>query len=324
MSTKTIFLYSIILTTITNTALACDLCPIYSSKEATEKELSISLAEQFTSFHRIQEEGNYKSNSEHQSFASSITQVVGRYNLSKDSGIQIALPIINRQFKRVENNSMESGTVSGIGDASLLALYTPYRKESENHILNINLKAGIKLPTGSTNRLAEESSDSHQHEEEPESHQHEEESNVIHGHDLTLGSGSVDYIVGASSYFEKNKFFTDADLQYSIRTEGDYDYRFQNDLICSLGLGAYALLTHEQSLSIKANLSGEHKGNDTENGNTALGTGITSLFLGPEIKLTRSDYLAVSFAIDLPLFIDNTGTQIVPDFRVRAGATYKF
>jgi hypothetical protein len=52
----------------------------------------------------------------------------------------------------------------------------------------------------------------------------------IHGHDLALGSGSVDGILGASTYASYDRFFMTAVVQYAVRREGAFDYRYANDL----------------------------------------------------------------------------------------------
>jgi len=71
-------------------------------------------------------------------------------------------------------------------------------------------------------------------------------------------------------------------------------------------------------------VSGEHKGLDTFQGEAAEDTGVTSVFLGPQINFTWSDKLSVQVAVDLPVSIDNTELQTVPDYRVRAGVTWRF
>ena len=52
----------------------------------------------------------------------------------------------------------------------------------------------------------------------------------VHGHDLALGSGSFDGIVGTGIYTRWTRAFFNASMQYAIRTKGDFDYQYANDL----------------------------------------------------------------------------------------------
>ena len=71
-------------------------------------------------------------------------------------------------------------------------------------------------------------------------------------------------------------------------------------------------------------ISGEHKNRDTFRGEIAGDTGITSLYVGPRIVAGFGSRLIAEFGADLPVLMDNTSFQIVPDYRVRAGFSYRF
>lgn len=320
-------------------AIACDLCAIYTAdeiKSGSHEGFSVSLAEQFTSFHALQNNGDHVENNAHQSLSSSVTQIVGRYNFSADYGLQMALPLISRNFKRPEGGEIHTGSESGAGDMSIVGFLTPVSYASDDFLLRLGIKLGIKLPTGDSDRLREETEEEHEEEEHFEraslessilhaGHEHSDEiESGVHGHDLALGSGSTDYILGWSLFVEKARVFAAADMQYIFRTEGDFDYRYQNDLLWDTGLGSYLYLTDERSVSLKANLSGEYKGMDIFDGNKAKDTGVNSMFLGPELIFTEGNSVQLHAGVDLPLFVDNTALQIVPEYRFRVGLTYRF
>lgn len=329
-------------------ALACDLCAIYTADQAkggATEGLTLAVAEQFTSFNRLQNDGKHVENEGNQSLKSSITQVVGKYNFSEIFAVQANFPLISRDYKRAEDGVIKSGSESGLGDAALLALYTPYHCNEGDFFFRLGVRAGLKFPTGDTDRLKEETQD-HGHMEEAEeettghhsgkysspasffhagpAHGDKGLESGVHGHDLTLGSGSLDYVIGSSLFIEKGRWFSDVNIQYIFRTEGDFDYRFQNDLMWEIGAGSYLLLQDERTLSLKANLSGEYKGMDVVDGNKATDTGINSMFLGPMLSYTEGANLLIQLGADLPLFVDNTDLQIVPDYRIRASISYRF
>jgi hypothetical protein len=145
----------------------------------------------------------------------------------------------------------------------------------------------------------------------------------IHGHDLALGSGSVDGIVGASLFWSWRRAFLRASGQYAVRREGRFDYRYANDLIWSCGPGAYLALRHDRTLALHAAFSGETKGKDTLAGTRLDDTAITSLYLGPGVSIAWRG-LAAELAAELPLRQNNTSLQIVPSFRLRGGLVWHF
>ena len=80
----------------------------------------------------------------------------------------------------------------------------------------------------------------------------------------------------------------------------------------------------KHSLSLQAVVSGEHKGLDTFQGADAEDTGVTSVYLGSQINLTWSDKWSANVGVDIPVSIENTALQTVPDYRVRAGLIWRF
>lgn len=298
---------------------ACDLCAIYSAAES-RGELGTGpyagVAEQFTHFGTLQEDGVQVPNTDHQSLDSSITQLLLGYNFTERFGVQFNAPLIHRAFRRSEAGIIETGNESGFGDVSLIAHFQSFRRETMNTTFAWNLLGGIKMPTGDSSRIAEELSETPPPPGAVES--------GIHGHDLALGSGSWDGIVGTSIYARWKRAFFSAAAQYSLRTRGDFDYQYANDLVWSGGPGALLVLGDETTLSIQANVSGETKGLDNLAGAVAEDTGITSVFLGPELQFEWHSKLSAELGVDFPVSIDNTALQCVPDWRVRAALTWHF
>jgi hypothetical protein len=297
---------------------ACDLCAIYSVHQARGEigqGIFAGVAEQYTHFGTLQEEGHKVPNEVDQYLNSSISQLFLGYNFSERVGVQFNMPIIYREFKRPEGFEIDRGTESGLGDVSLLGHFQILRQETKHVTFSWNLVGGVKFPTGDTDRLKEEFNEV-EVPGAPES--------GIHGHDLTLGSGSFDGIVGTGIYARWNRLFLAAATQYAIRSEGDFDYRFADDLTWAGGPGVLALLSERYTLSVQVVVSGEAKGRDTFQGHKAEDTGVTAVYLGPQINFTWSDKLSVEVGADLPVSIDNTALQTVPDYRVRAGLTWHF
>lgn len=297
-------------------ALACDLCSVYSAIEAHSGQGPfVGVAEQFTRFGTLQEDGEQVPNPTGQYLNSSIAQIFGGYNFSDRFGLQLNLPVIYRSFKRPEGFTIDRGTELGIGDVSLLGKFQVYRRLKVDSTLVANLIGGVKFPTGNTRRLSEELNEVEM-PGAPES--------GIHGHDLTLGSGSFDGLVGANVYWRWRRAVFSGGIQYAIRSEGDFDYRFANDLTWSAGPGALLILQDNFSLTLQANLSGETKGRDTLQGAKVDDTGITTVYLGPQLSATWGEKLTAEIGVDIPLLRNNTALQVVPDYRIRAAFTWHF
>jgi hypothetical protein len=297
---------------------ACDLCAVYSAAEAhgeIGRGVYAGVAEQFTHFATLQEDGHKVPDEVGQRLDSSITQIFAGYNFNSRVGVQLNVPLISRSVRRPEGFAIDSGTESGLCDILLTSHLNAYRYEAMDWTFSWNLLGGIKLPTGDSGRIAEEL-DEVEVPGAPES--------GIHGHDLTLGSGSVDGLVGSSVYARWKRLFIGASVQYTIRTEGDYNYQFANDLTWSGGPGVLLALKDDYTISLQANCTGETKGKDTFDGEKAADTGITAVYLGPEIVATWKDKLSAELGLDLPVLINNTALQLVPDYRVRAALTWHF
>ncbi len=296
---------------------ACDLCAIYAAGQARGeigKGPFAGAAEQFTHYGTLQLEGSEVPNRLGQYLNSSITQVLLGYNFTTRLGLQLNAPFIYREFERPQSMGLHHGTESGLGDLSLTASYVAYRHETMKSTFSWSLLGGLKFPTGSTSRLKEELN------EMPDTGF----PSGIHGHDLTLGSGSFDGIVGTSLFARWQRAFAAASVQYAIRSTGDYDYAFANDLTWSGGPGVFLAINDSFTLSLEAAVSGETKGRDHFRGEAVEDTGVTTVYVGPELLFTWRDKLSALIAADLPVFRDNTALQVVPDYRIRAAITWHF
>lgn len=329
---------------LTARAHACDVCAVYTATELREARVGprLGVAEQFTSFTTLQDGGREVPNPAGERLNSSITQVIAGYNLTPRFGLQLGLPIISRTYRRLEDGRAVDGDESGVGDLTLVGNWLALSRAGEQSVLRISLLGGLKLPSGDPDRLREESAEGHHHDEEtglrrgitplhtepspggeaPVEH-HEAESG-IHGHDLALGSGSVDGIVGGTLFYSWRRLFVTAAGQYAIRTEGAFGYTYANDLSWSGGPGVLAVLTHRATLGVQTLFSGETKGKDDLQGVAADDTGITALYLGPGFTFTWGTSLGAEIAADLPVVQNNTALQIVADYRLRGGLSWRF
>ena len=286
-----------------------------------------AIAEQFTHFGSLQFDDREVANPTGQRLESSITQFVVGYGINDRLAVQFNAPFIYRDFRRPQDFGIDEGNVSGIGDVSLLAKAVlwhfastarrEFNLEGKNPVAiehesdctcSIVALAGLKFPTGDSSRLKEEF-----HEVEipgaPES--------GIHGHDLTLGTGSYDGIFGAQSSLRYKNFFAEANGQFTLRGDGAHDYHFANDVTWSAGPGYYLVRKRDTLVGFQCVASGESKDVDRFQGRAAEDTGVTSVFIGPRV-IASHDQISGELAAEFPVLMNTTAFQVVPDYRLRA------
>lgn len=286
--------------------LACDLCAVYAATEAQGgggTGFFGGVAEQFTHFGTLQFEGREVA-SEGQYIESSVSQLFAGYNFNDRFSLQLNLPLIYRAFG---SDSMH-GTEEGIGDLSVVGNFRVYERLSENSTFRWTVLGGFKSPTGGSSKLNTPDS------ELPEG---------IGGHDLALGSGSFDGVVGTGAYARWKKTFLTANVQYAIRSEGDFQHQYANDLTWSAGPGAFLILNHKYTLALQAMISGEKKGKDTVAGEPDDDSAETLVYAGPQINFTWKSKLSAQLGADFPVSRGNSGAQVVPDYRIRAAFTWR-
>lgn len=296
---------------------ACDLCAVYSASLASGEMGSgfhAGVAEQYTRFGSLREDGMEIPNDANQYIDSSVTQLFAGYNFNRKFGVQLNVPVISRSYSRPRGAVIETGNESGLGDISVTGSYLVLQKLAEDYTFSWSILGGVKLPTGDSSRL---------NEPEVENDPPLPESG-IGGHDLALGSGSVDGIIGTTVFGRWKRLFADADVQYAIRTEGDYGHQYANDLIWSTGPGVYVALEDNYTITLQALVSGETKEKDTYYGVEDPDSAATLVYVGPQIGFTWSDKLSAEIGVDFPVSIENTGVQVVPDYKVRAALTWRF
>jgi hypothetical protein len=243
----------------------------------------------------------------------SVTQISGAYNLSSEVALQVNLPFVVRNYDRFERFQKVRDSEAGLGDSSILSVYSPYSSNDGESRFFVAGVAGLKLPTGDTGSLTRVANEGG------------EPADVrIQGRGLTLGSGSVDLPIGFISYARSGRLQFFGSAQYTFRTEGAADYQFANDLVWSSAPGWLFLIGEEQSLAFSLVFSGEHKGSDHLNGDLLPRTAMSNLYLGPELFYAVSNRLSLQLGVDLPVALDVGGAAVKPETRSRVAVSWSF
>jgi hypothetical protein len=302
---------------------ACDICGCFdangqcsmsmghgsgpSSKFTTEiqKGLFAGVAEQFTQFGTLQDDGN-KIVGNGEFLNSSVSQIFALYNFNKRFGVQLNVPIVYREWG---SDIMPHGHTSGIGDVSLTGNFRLFERLREKTTFTWTMLGGVKFPTGNSSLL-----------NTPD----EVLPAGLGGHDLAVGSGSFDGIVGTSIYGRYDRWFASAAVQYALRTRGSFGHQYANDLLWYGGPGYYAMVTSNYTLGVQLVVAGETKGKDTFYGVADEDSAETIVSVGPQINFSWRNKLNAQLAVDLPVVRENSGEQLMPDYRLRGAVSWKF
>ena len=323
-----------ILMTLAGSLNACELCAIYTASSARGESGSgflVTVSQQYVPHRVLQFEGEpyeFDSLLEDAYLRNFVTHIVPAWNFSSRLGVSLSVPVIHREFRRVEVSSLdgiidESGSTSGLGDVALIGRFAPIQVSAMDYSVQLNLLAGVKFPTGKTDRLEDEV-------ERAErdlaffgpNHPHSA-TGGIHQHDLTLGSGSHDGVFGTALSARWKRFFFGQQLQYYLRTEAE-GYRFGDLFIASGGPGAYLALHDAFTISLQGNVYYESMDEDELIEQQNDHTGFSSWYAGPQLNFTVGEHVSINAAIDIPITIDNNGLQTVPDYRLHGGLTWRF
>ncbi|RMG42291.1 MAG: hypothetical protein D6719_06725 [Candidatus Dadabacteria bacterium] len=330
------------LTCLAAFARACDSCAIYTARHARSTgvgSFQVGVAERFTRFSgKAEEDGVSGATNSQQYMNSAVTQFYFNYRATTDLSFQLTLPYIYRSFRRVSDGTIEKGSLSGIGDLALLVNADFIKKTFNSSSLSSNLYAGLKLPTGDSGRLSEEAdSDSEPAGNSPAKsllpssfkpfitrHGSAENGSLVGGDDLTPGSGSVDLLIGSNLRYEYQRYFVNTSLQYVLRSEGSYDFRYGNEVSWSVAPGYMIALQHSYSASFLLNLSSESKANDRVNGEKIPLSAHDRIFLGPSIAFTYGLRWYGEAGLQLPIKSPPDSRGVEPDYRVNAVINCRF
>jgi len=321
----------------TPSADACDLCAVYTATLMPDHKPGVwlGLNQQFTSFGTARDGTGKEPNPSSEWMESSITQVALGYSSGGRWGMQLNVPLIARRYRRVaDGGGISKGHETGVGDATIVAHYDVLSDAYTRGVYVVRLLGGLKLATGDSDRLGAEL---HAHDEDADDHaelrlrkrgvvddgDHHAESGV-HDHDLALGSGSLDGLLGASALWTRDRFRVSAEIQYMLRSEGDFDYEYADDLTWALAPGFYVALGHDYTLNFAARVSGETKGTDKQAGTRIEDSGITTVYAGPRLTLTEGLGLHFDLGFELPVYQNTSALQLVPDYRVHLATSVRF
>jgi len=332
---KNLWIPSLFLIVSTAAARACDTCGCEFCEPGAINGLAFggstadkssyffsSIAEQYTDYSSIKNIGDAAPGASPDQFErSAITQFIVGYQVNERLGVQINVPYIYRWYRTMNNagTAMDSGQSDGLGDVSIVANYIVARDVQPNWGYSWRVSGGVKLPTGDSSLL--ELEDPNTTQLSPLNG----DSSAIGGHDVALGSGSVDGIIATGINVNWQRAFFSADVDYAIRSAGRADYRYSNELSWSAGPGYRLFENADYTLSLQLLATGEYKAADTVQGVGTDDTFVSSVGLGPKVLFNWNQHFTANLALEVPVMQHyDTGFQAVETYRIKAGVTFRF
>jgi hypothetical protein len=236
----------------------------------------------------------------------------GQYMFNRSWGVQMQVPYDQRYFKTTggpTGDQIVSMNWSGLGDIRIEGLYTGF---SEN--ISSGLTFGVKLPTGSFT--------------------HEDAYGDI-DRDSELGTGSTDLLLGG--FYRRNltrgnnwTWFSQAQLDVPVLTQDQY--RPGIEVNAATGVYYKGWMFHSLQITPMVQVIASERTSDS--GNYAAGgiyddpdsgraSGYQRILISPGVEF---DYHRVSVYADVevPVFQDVVGNQLVSSWMLKVNLTYHF
>lgn len=187
------------------------------------------------------------------------------------------------------------GDSDGIGDMTLLAHYRFLQMSSRQ--LESAAIFGIKVPTGKTD----------------ENDIHDERLETEH----QPGTGSWDPIIGLAVTKRFGRVSLDADLRYTLVTEGSQDTDLGDLMNYDLSFSYHIPGKLSWDLVLEAN--GEWKQKEEINGSKDKNSGSHVLYISPGMRIRLNNAVSAFISVGIPVIQDMNGIQSETNFRTLFG-----
>jgi len=211
------------------------------------------------------------------------------YNVTTDLLVGVKIPTLNMNMKS-GGSTKES---FGLGDVTLFAKYLLVQVDGLGETFRVAGKGSVKLATGSKNIVP------------------------------ALGSGTVDYSLGAVAAWIGLKYGVYGDVSYSFNGSSDGLSR-GNNLTYNTAFG-YRLIPAvydtypTQVVNLYLELNGKYALRDKLIGQEVANSGGNEVFVSPGIQYIPSRNFLVEGSVQIPIVTALHGTQLGTDFMVNLG-----
>ncbi|MNK01450.1 hypothetical protein D3C87_192500 [compost metagenome] len=201
------------------------------------------------------------------------------------------------------NRELSTGkqTIEGLGDITVLGLYTVYQTQKDSTVFSHILQAGagVKASTGRYDSAASSGSVNPS---------------------FQVGTGSWDYLIAAEYVITKKDLGFNAMLNYAFKTENDQHYQFGNQLNYA-GTFFYVVKRETFTLVPQAGLAGETYATNKQYGEDIPDTKGDILFSKFGLE-AGSGKLSLGLNVMLPISQNLTGGRVEANYRWSVNLNY--
>ncbi len=254
----------------------------------------------------------------HNTDAAYIASFALEYGVADDLSVGLITPYVLRYGIRegeLENGIPEAhvlGDVRGFGDLTLTAKYRVLNHDK--NLFNLALLAGLQIPTGETNEIADDGS-RFEAEFQP-------------------GSGSWNPIFGVAAGRPVGPISVNGNISYTLATDGAQNTNLGDNLAYNLGVsyrigkGAHThddgVFERHQALDLVLELNGEWQERERIGAALDENSGGTQLFIAPGLRYVSAQGWNSHVSVGFPIQEDLNGIQNDTDVRVTFGVGASF
>ncbi len=301
------FLYSV---------FGCENCTIYNPLEKRSRKsdsFTAQLSEEFQSFSKFRTEGSKGVNPNHLSFKRYITKGTFDYSISEEAEIQTEIPLVADWYNLGVGEDYKESWDSGIADIDLIGRWIPVNYAERDQLFQWYLSSGIQLPTGGTSSLGD-----------AKNSLMTEPTNYSLFRLQSFGSGSWDIPFSTGFVGASGGWIYTGDIKYMFHNSGDYGIQMGDEFLWKFGAGPALIAEGDLVFIGKINLSGISVAEDKVSGESVDNSGSDLLLIGPEVILNFFENFSLSFSADIPVFYDNSGSQLLPGHLLKLSASFQF
>lgn len=314
--------------------LACDYCLLTQgiSPLETSHGFGFRIDERYTRLSTLTENRRRIPNPDDEIETHWTTQLTGFYSVTPRLTLTAVVPVARRFGRESEiplpdavvspmrgsqlfskSNSVSgiqheggSGSSFGLSDITVLGRFQLLQRHTLTSTLIAALQAGVRLPTGKTDRT-------------------NDEGEVLEAH-IQPGTGAFNYLFGLSGNYVNKRIGVSANAVVSLATQGEVgrdSYEFGDALNYDTSL-RYRLNGSAQApanVFAAVGLAGEYRGREYQDGLEVHGTGGHTLYLTPGFQISAQPFtFEISFWQAIARRLN--GRQLGETFKTFAGITY--
>lgn len=274
-----------------STVFACEFCTVHQGGNFLEHNNYVSLT--YRSTVAATDAANNVYTPSAMKLTINTAQFLANYNLSEEFGAALVVPQLSKTHEDPAMAATDSS--SGIGDIVTLGRYFLLKSPETGKLA---LQGGVKWASGA--RVVDSMTG-------------------VMSPDLTLGTGSTDYLAGVAYSRTLGDLLLTADLLYAVKNAGYDGYQFGN----ALNYNLYASYRLQPNFYLMLNGFGESTAQDSDNGAVQADTGGNVVYLSPGFQWIFSGaILEVNY--QTPVGRSFNGAQMVVDNKWLASLKYLF